>query len=70
MTTKPREFWGQTPNFTYRNTAMLFGIRHSSTCVLDGNILPNAMNGSLWTLPDEIKLYILLGNCSRDYPQK
>lgn len=49
---------------------MLFGIRHSSTCVFDGNILPNAMNGSLWTLPNEIKLYILLGNCSRDYRHK
>jgi peptidoglycan/LPS O-acetylase OafA/YrhL len=39
---------------------MLFGIRYTLPGVFEGNIYPNAMNGSLWTLPIEIKLYIYL----------
>lgn len=60
VTETPHEFWGPTPDFVYRNTTMLFGIRYSLPGVFDANTFPNVVNGSLWTLPNEIKLYIYL----------
>lgn len=31
--------------------------------VFPGNVMPNALNGSLWTLPYEVKLYVVLAVC-------
>ncbi|HEY7322415.1 MAG TPA: acyltransferase [Candidatus Binatia bacterium] len=38
-------------------TGIKAGVSHP---VFAGNVLPNALNGSLWTLPYEVKLYVAL----------
>src|SRR5215469_17920502 len=53
-------FWAKVPDFLFRNSTVLFGIRYTLPGVFDGNRLPSFINGSLWTLPNEIKLYIYL----------
>jgi peptidoglycan/LPS O-acetylase OafA/YrhL len=47
------------PAFIVKNTVTLFGIEYNLPGVFTSNTMP-AMNGSLWTLPIEIKLYIYL----------
>ncbi|MBR0821874.1 acyltransferase [Bradyrhizobium liaoningense] len=54
------EFWERVPDFLFRNSTILFGIRYTLPGVFETNPFPSAMNGSLWTLPSEIKLYIYL----------
>lgn len=54
------QFWAKTPDFILRNSTILFGIRYTLPGVFESNPFPDAMNGSLWTLPNEIKLYIYL----------
>jgi peptidoglycan/LPS O-acetylase OafA/YrhL len=41
-------------------TGIKAGVSHP---VFAGNVLPNALNGSLWTLPYEVKLYVALAVC-------
>src|SRR6185437_4365423 len=41
-------------------TGVKAGVSHP---VFAGNVLPNALNGSLWTLPYEVKLYVALAMC-------
>jgi peptidoglycan/LPS O-acetylase OafA/YrhL len=41
-------------------TGVKAGVSHP---VFAGNVLPNALNGSLWTLPYEVKLYVALAVC-------
>ncbi|MET0969007.1 MAG: acyltransferase [Tardiphaga sp.] len=53
-------FWAKVPDFVWRNSTILFGIRYTLPGVFEANPFPGAMNGSLWTLPHEIKLYIYL----------
>jgi peptidoglycan/LPS O-acetylase OafA/YrhL len=53
-------FWAKAPDFIFRNSTILFGIRYTLPGVFEANPYPGAMNGSLWTLPAEIKLYIYL----------
>jgi peptidoglycan/LPS O-acetylase OafA/YrhL len=53
-------FWVKVPDFVFRNSTILFGIRYTLPGVFEGNPYTSAMNGSLWTLPSEIKLYIYL----------
>lgn len=53
-------FWSKVPDFVWRNSTILFGIRYTLPGVFEANPFPGAMNGSLWTLPHEIKLYIYL----------
>jgi peptidoglycan/LPS O-acetylase OafA/YrhL len=53
-------FWAKVPDFVFRNSTILFGIRYTLPGVFETNPFPGAMNGSLWTLPHEIKLYIYL----------
>lgn len=53
-------FWVKVPDFMLRNSSILFGIRYTLPGVFENNPFPGAMNGSLWTLPHEIKLYIYL----------
>jgi peptidoglycan/LPS O-acetylase OafA/YrhL len=59
-TVSPDIFWARVPTFVLKNSAILFGLEHSLPGVFEGNPYPSAMNGSLWTLPSEIKLYIYL----------
>jgi peptidoglycan/LPS O-acetylase OafA/YrhL len=60
LTTEGLAFWLKVPDFVFRNSTILFGIRYTLPGVFEGNPFPSAMNGSLWTLPSEIKLYIYL----------
>jgi peptidoglycan/LPS O-acetylase OafA/YrhL len=60
FTTAGLEFWIKVPDFVFRNSTILFGIRYTLPGVFEGNPYQSAMNGSLWTLPIEIKLYIYL----------
>jgi peptidoglycan/LPS O-acetylase OafA/YrhL len=53
-------FWAKVPDFVWRNSTILFGIRYTLPGVFADNPFPDAMNGSLWTLPHEVKLYIYL----------
>jgi peptidoglycan/LPS O-acetylase OafA/YrhL len=53
-------FWAKVPDFIFRNSTILFGIRYTLPGVFEANPYPGPMNGSLWTLPAEIKLYIYL----------
>lgn len=59
-TVSPDIFWARVPTFVLKNSTILFGLQYSLPGVFEGNPYPSAMNGSLWTLPSEIKLYIYL----------
>lgn len=51
--------WEKIPTFVFKNTAILFGLEQK----LPGVFLSNPVSGinvTLWTLPNEIKLYIYL----------
>lgn len=41
-------------------TGVKAGVSHP---VFAGNAIPNALNGSLWTLPYEVKMYVILAIC-------
>ncbi len=58
VTTAGWDFWAKVPEFLFKNSTVLFGIRHTLPGVFEGNPYLSAMNGSLWTLPIEVKLYI------------
>jgi len=60
LTTAGPEFWAKVPDFVFRNSTLMFGIRYVLPGVFEHNPYPGAINGSLWTLPIEIKLYIYL----------
>jgi peptidoglycan/LPS O-acetylase OafA/YrhL len=60
LTTSPDAFWSKAADFTWRNTALLFGLRYELPGVFEANHFARAINGSLWTLPIEVKLYIYL----------
>jgi peptidoglycan/LPS O-acetylase OafA/YrhL len=47
-------------SFFLRNTALFFGIDYFLPGVFETNIYPRAINGSLWTLSYEAKLYLYL----------
>jgi peptidoglycan/LPS O-acetylase OafA/YrhL len=44
----------------FKNNILLFQIQYSIPGVFENNPYPNAINGSLWTIPFEFSLYILL----------
>jgi len=51
-------------SFIGKDTTLFTGIKAGvSHPVFAGNVLPNALNGSLWTLPYEVKLYVALAVC-------
>ena len=55
-------------SFFWRNSTLLFGLDYQLPGVFEGNAYPRAVNGSLWTLPHEVKLYLVLaviGACVR-----
>lgn len=43
-----------------KNLVLLRGIEYTLPGVFDGNPQPHAINGSLWTLPSEVRCYIYL----------
>ncbi|MDB5619261.1 acyltransferase [Tardiphaga sp.] len=47
-------------SFFWRNSTILFGLDYQLPGVFEGNSYPRAVNGSLWTLPHEVKLYLVL----------
>lgn len=49
-----------TQKYISRNSILLFGVKYYLPGVFTENIYPNTVNGSLWTLPTEVKLYIFL----------
>jgi peptidoglycan/LPS O-acetylase OafA/YrhL len=50
--------------FIGKNVTLLTGIKAGvSQAVFVGSSIPNAMNGSLWTLPYEVRMYVLLAIC-------
>ena len=46
--------------FLINNSTLLFGIEHTLPHVFNFNPFPNEVNGSLWTLRYEIKMYALI----------
>ena len=56
------EYFREKNTYTYfRNTMPLFGIQFTLPQVFTNNIAENGVNGSLWTLIVEERLYLLLG---------
>jgi peptidoglycan/LPS O-acetylase OafA/YrhL len=51
-------FWSVVPRFVLKNTTILFGIDYKLPGLFEANPYPGAVNGSLWTLPIEVKFYI------------
>lgn len=51
----------QTLKFFRRNVTLFSGVKYDLPGVFAGNPFMNAVNGSLWTLPLEIKMYTYLG---------
>src|SRR5579871_4355495 len=55
-----REYYTSKETWTYfwRGVTLVNGIRYSLPGVFDGNPLKGEFNGSLWTLPVELRMYI------------
>lgn len=53
-------FLSAVPRFVFKNATVLFGIDYKLPGVFESNPYPGAVNGSLWTLPIEVKFYIYL----------
>lgn len=47
-------------SFFWRNSALLFGLDYSLPGVFQSSLSFKAMAGPIWTLPEEVKLYIFL----------
>ncbi len=63
FTTLPTsDFLAHSEVHTYlkKNLTLLWGDRYNLPGVFEGNIYPSAVNGSIWTLPWELKMYVLL----------
>jgi peptidoglycan/LPS O-acetylase OafA/YrhL len=62
LTTAGNGYWNkQTWLFFAKNVTLFNGVRHELPGVFTDNPFPRAVNGSLWTLPIEVKLYLALG---------
>jgi peptidoglycan/LPS O-acetylase OafA/YrhL len=59
-TAYPRSFWIAVPEFLFKNSTILFGLQFTLPGVFEANPYSDAINGTLWTLPAELKLYICL----------
>lgn len=53
-------FDSATAAYLLRNATLIAGVRYNLPGVFEANPYPRAMNGSLWTLPYEMDLYIVL----------
>lgn len=59
LTTDAAAYLKAAPTFFAKNSVTIFGIIHTLPGVFEQNATP-AINGSLWTLPIEIKFYAIL----------
>lgn len=50
-------------SYAAKNTTLFFGVRTDMPGIFQGNAFPGALNGSLWTLPYEVKMYVVLALC-------
>jgi peptidoglycan/LPS O-acetylase OafA/YrhL len=50
-------------SYTLKNSTLLFGVRMDVPGIFERNAIPGALNGSLWSLPYEVKMYIVLALC-------
>lgn len=57
-----KEYFSSELTYKYltRNSFLLSGVKYNLPGVFTENVYPSAVNGSLWTLPIEVKLYVLL----------
>src|SRR6185312_5817647 len=57
------EYLGDPRTYQYlaRSSVLLFGVGDSLPGVFETNPWPGVVNGSLWTMPFELWMYILLG---------
>jgi len=55
-----RDYFSDAEFYTFFKTLKLLSIRHDLPGVFDNNIFPKAVNGSLWTIPYEVRCYLAL----------
>lgn len=51
----------ETLSLIIHNATLLFDVRYNLPGVFTDNLYPKAVNGSLWTLPYEVRFYLLIG---------
>jgi len=51
----------RTYSYFIKDSILISGFKSAPPLVFENNPLPLGMNGSLWTLPWELKMYLLLG---------
>lgn len=49
-----------TYHYFFKNLLLFFGVEHELPGVFEGLVYPKAVNGSLWTLPWELRMYAIL----------
>jgi peptidoglycan/LPS O-acetylase OafA/YrhL len=50
-------------SYIAKNVTLFFGVRTGVPGIFEGNIFREALNGSLWSLPYEVKMYVVLAAC-------
>lgn len=50
----------QLASFIVKDSTLFFGVRAGVPGVFEANAFPEALNGSIWTLPYEAKMYVVL----------
>jgi peptidoglycan/LPS O-acetylase OafA/YrhL len=64
VTTDLRAYVGpKLVSYIAKNSTLLFGVKTGVPGVFEANAYPHELNGSLWTLPYEVKMYVVLALC-------
>jgi peptidoglycan/LPS O-acetylase OafA/YrhL len=50
-------------SYVAKNSTLFFGVKTGVPGVFEGNVYPHELNGSLWSLPYEVKMYVVLALC-------
>jgi peptidoglycan/LPS O-acetylase OafA/YrhL len=50
-------------SYIAKNVTLFSGVKLAVPGVFESNVFPQALNGSLWTLPYEVKMYVVLAVC-------